>query len=101
MRAQQLGGKPVVGDALRDRQAAKAAIHPKPNALAYSLTAGGFALVAGALASLTESTATARVAVWCAVTGATSLASGLAHDSVTISTWWSSLRRWMQGPSKP
>lgn len=99
MGAQQLGGKPVLRDAICDRQADRAAVHAKPNVIAYSLTFGAFALVVGALAGFTESTATARVALWCAVTGATSLASGLVYDSATMATWWSSLRRWTQGHS--
>ena len=101
MGAQQLGGKPVLQDALRDRQTDKEAPPAKPSVLAYSLTSGAVALVVGALASLTGSTATGRVAVWCAVTCATSLASGLVYDSATVASLWSSLRHWTQGPSGP
>lgn len=101
MGAQQLGGKPVLGDTLRDQQVGKEAIHPRPSVLGYSLASGAFALVVGALASLTESTAAARVVVWCAVTGATSLASGLVYDSATVATLWSSLRHRTQSPSGP
>lgn len=101
MGAQQLGGEPVLQDTLRDRQTDKEVPPAKPSVLAYSLTSGAVALSAGALASLTESTATGRVAIWCAVTCATSLASGLVHDSATVANLWSSLRYWTRGPSGP
>lgn len=101
MGAQQLGGKPVLQDALRDRHIEKEAPSARPSVLVYSLTSGAVALAAGALASLTESTATGRVAVWCAVTCATSLASGLVYDSATVADLWTSLRRRPRGPSGP
>jgi hypothetical protein len=105
---QQLGRKqPMLQDGLSAQQDVLAVqrdggvAHPRPNIIAYSLTSGAVALVIGALASLTASSMTARVTVWCVVTGATSFASGLARDSATVSTWWFSLGRWMRGPARP
>jgi hypothetical protein len=63
----------------------------RPNVLGYSLVSATIATVAGAMASLAAD-GTARVAVWCAVTGAVSVASGLAWDSAPVSQCWFELR---------
>src|SRR5215472_11615966 len=73
---------------------------PSPNALAYSLLSGAIATVAGALASLTVA-GTVKLAVWCAVTGATAAASGLAHDSAATSACWWGVQRWVRCSRRP
>lgn len=69
-----------------------------PGVVSYSLITGIVAAGAGGVAGLTAA-GTARIAVWCTVAGATSIASGLAHDSAAIGTCWSGLRRIVRGSS--
>jgi hypothetical protein len=82
-----------------DRQADPAG-RARPGVIVYSLMSGAVAVVAGAAASLTV-TGAARIAVWCSVASATSIASGLAHDSAAVSIGWSNVRRWMRSFPRP
>lgn len=66
-----------------------------PNVIAYSLMSGAVATSAGALASLAAA-GPVRFAVWCAVTGATSVASGLVHDSAVMGACWIGVCQWMR-----
>jgi hypothetical protein len=93
-RGQLARGKPVLKE-VREWCASRGG-RPKPNVIAYALMSGSAGTAFGALASLTVSGAT-RVAVWAAVTGATSVASGMAYDSLTVIACWSEVRRWVRG----
>jgi hypothetical protein len=66
-----------------------------PSLIAYSLLSGAIATVAGAAVSLAVS-GTARVAVWCLVSTATSVAGGLGHGSAWVNACSLTCRRWIQ-----
>jgi hypothetical protein len=90
---QMIGSDPARG-ATGDRLL-RGAAHRRPNVIAYSLTSAAVATIAGAVVSLAAN-GTARVAVWCAVTGAFSIVSGLAWGSAPVSLCWSELRYWVR-----
>lgn len=58
----------------------------------YSVCSGAVATVAGAMASLVAAAAD-RVAVWCAVAGATSVGAGFIWHSGLVSVCWRALSR--------
>ena len=60
----------------------------------YSGCSGAIATVVGAAASLVVS-ATDRVTVWCAVTGAVSVGAGLVWHSGLVSACWQASSRWL------
>jgi hypothetical protein len=66
----------------------------QPSLIAYSLVSGAFATAAGAAMSLAFS-GRARLAVWCAVAGVSSVAAGLVRESSQVSSCWSACRRWL------
>lgn len=69
-----------------------------PGVVSYSLITGIVAAGVGGVVGLTVA-GTTRIAVWCTVAGATSIVSGLAHDSAAIGACWSGLRRLIRGSS--
>ena len=76
---------------------------PKPKFLVtaiYSACSGGIATVAGAAASLAAAAAD-RVAVWCAVAGATSIGAGLIWHSGLVRAGWRALARRLAALSAP
>lgn len=89
MHADQLAGERAAANRQADGQALG-----RPNLVAYSLVSGVAATAAGAVLSLTV-VGVARIAVWCTVTGAMSVASGLARDSAAVSSRWAGFRQWL------
>lgn len=73
--------------------------HERPNVFWYSVLSGAVATLAGAMASLIA-TGMMRVTVWCAVSGATAVMSGVAHDSTAVNACWLGLRRSLRWASR-
>lgn len=67
----------------------------RPEILVYGVVSGILAATIGAVASLSVE-GTARIALWGTVTGAASVASGLAHESAMVTACLSGVRRWMR-----
>jgi hypothetical protein len=65
-----------------------------PAKVAYSVCSGAVATVLGAVASLAVAVAD-RVAVWCAVAGATAAGAGLMWHSGLVSVWREAFSRWI------
>lgn len=64
----------------------------------YPACAAAIATALGALASL-AATAAYRVAVWCVVAGAASLAAGLIRHSARVGSWLDALSHWLSDAS--
>ena len=65
----------------------------------YCVISGAFAVVTGAIVSL-AATGSARITLWSAVTAATALAAGMAHESRLISLCRFSCGRWLRRLAK-
>ncbi len=86
------------GASLADASAASADQSMRLVAFLYPACSAAVATCVGAVASLAATTAY-RVAVWCAVTGAVSLAAGLLRRSARVSSWLAVSSRWLAGAS--
>lgn len=66
-----------------------------PSLPAYSVASGGLAMLAGAAAGLAVAGNTERIAVWCLVSAAVSIAAGLLYETAVLNTCWRVSRRWL------